>query len=44
VNEIGEEERRKFFAWYEIRKSEEPFDNRRVLETHCKDDVIVLRL
>jgi len=42
VNEMGEEGRREFFAWYESQKSE-PFDNRRVLETYCQDDVTVLR-
>jgi len=29
-------------VWYERQKSE-PFDNRRVLESYCQDDVTVLR-
>jgi len=37
---MGEEERRDFLAWYDdSRKSEEPFENRRVLETYCQNDV-----
>ena len=41
---MGEEERREFLAWYdESRKSEEPLENRRVLETYCQDEVTVLR-
>jgi len=39
VNEMGEEERREFVAWYESQKSEPIFDNRRVLEIYCQDDV-----
>ena len=40
VNEMCESERRGFFAWYEIRKKKgSVFDNRRVLETYCQDDV-----
>jgi len=41
-NEMGEEVRRKFLTWYEIQKSE-LFDNRRVLEKYCQNDVTVLR-
>jgi len=41
---MGEEERREFLAWYEdSRKSEEPFDNRHVLEKCCQDGLTVLR-
>jgi len=44
LNEMGEEERREFLAWYESQKSEEPiFVNRRVLESYCQDYVTVLR-
>jgi len=42
VNEMGEEERRVFLAWYENQK-EPIFDNGRVLESYCQDDVTVLR-
>jgi len=42
VNEMGEEERRDFLAWYESQKSE-LFDKTRVLENYCQDDVTVLR-
>jgi len=41
VNEMGEEERQEFHAWYDSQKSE-LFDNRRVLENYCQDDVTVL--
>jgi len=41
-NEMGEEERREFYAWYESQKSA-LFDNRRVLEKYFQDDVRVLR-
>ena len=41
---MDEKERREFHAWYESQKSEEPiFDNRRVLEIYCQDDVTVLQ-
>ena len=43
VNEMGEGERREIFAWYESQKSETIFDNRRVLESYCQDDVTLLR-
>ena len=42
VSEMGEEDRRDFLAWYESQK-EPIFDNRRVLESYCQDDVTVLR-
>jgi len=32
VNELVEEEMSEFLAWYDNQKSEEPFDNRGVLE------------
>jgi len=42
ANEMNESERRNFFAWYEIQKKKGAvFDNRRVLETYCQDDVTV---
>ena len=41
---MGEEERRYFLAWYKSHKSKDPiFDNTRVLEPYCQDDVTVLR-
>ena len=43
LNEMGEEERQEFLAWYESQKSDEVFDNRRVLEMYCQYDVTVLR-
>ena len=44
ANEMSESERRDFFAWYESQKKKGAvFDNRRVLETYCQDDVTVLR-
>jgi len=42
VNEMGEKERQEFLALYDSQKSE-LFDNRRVLESYCQDDVTVLR-
>ena len=42
VNEMGEEERREFLAWYESQKSE-IFDNRCVLEKYCQDNSTVQR-
>jgi len=44
VNEMGEEERQEFLAWYdENQKTEKRFEKRRVLEKYCQDDVTVLR-
>jgi len=40
--EMSETERREFLAWYEDQKCV-AFDNRRVLEAYCQDDVTVLR-
>ena len=40
---MGEEERQEFLTWYESRKSEEVFDNRREPEKYCQDDIMVLR-
>ena len=43
ANEMSESERRDFLARYEIQKKKGAvFDNRRVLETYCQDDVTVL--
>jgi len=42
VNKMSEAERIEFLAWYESQK-EAIFDNRRVLEDSCQDDVAVLR-
>jgi hypothetical protein len=39
---MSESERREFLDWYEGHKGE-LFDNKRVLETYCQDDVTVLR-
>ena len=39
--EMMEEERKEFRVWYESQRSEH-FDNIRVLETCCQDDVTVL--
>jgi len=41
---MNESEKRDFIAWYEIQKNKSVvFDNRRVLETYCQDDVTVLQ-
>jgi len=42
VNEMSEAQRREFLAWYEGQK-DVVFDNRRMLEAYCQDDVTVLR-
>jgi hypothetical protein len=42
ADQMGESERKDFLAWYEGQKST-IFDNRRVLEQYCQDDVTVLR-
>ena len=42
VAEIGESEREEFTSWYDAQKHK-VFDNRRVLEQYCQDDVTVLR-
>jgi len=42
AKEIGEEERRLFLVWYKSQRSE-TFQNRRVLESYCQDDITVLR-
>jgi hypothetical protein len=42
VSEMPESERSGFLEWYEGQKAE-VFDNRRVLESYCQDDVTVLR-
>ena len=42
ADKMSEKERKEFMAWYESRK-DEVFDNRRVLEQYCQDDVTVLR-
>jgi len=42
VNEMSESDRKEYVAWYEGQKAK-VFDNRRVLETYCQDDVIVLK-
>jgi len=39
---MTEEERKEFLVWYESQRPEQ-FDNKRVLETYCQDDVTVLR-
>ena len=40
--EMGVSERKEFVSWYDAQKHR-VFDNRRVLEQYCQDDVIVLR-
>jgi hypothetical protein len=42
ADEMNESERREFIAWYEGQRDKQ-FDNRRVLEEYCHDDVTVLR-
>ena len=42
VDEMSASERSEFLAWYEGQKVE-VFDNRRVLESYCQDDVNMLR-
>ena len=42
IDEMGAGERRDFFEWYDTQRAV-LFDNRRVLETYCQDDVTVLR-
>jgi hypothetical protein len=42
ADEMGESERKAFLSWYSERK-DEVFDNRRILERYCQDDVTVLR-
>jgi len=39
VNEIGDVERSDFLAWYDSQKSDPIYDNRRVLEKYCQDDM-----
>jgi len=42
VAEMGESERKEFVSWYDVQKHK-VFDNRRVLEQYCHEDVTVLR-
>jgi hypothetical protein len=42
VDEMSEWERKEFMSWYDAQKHK-VFDNRRVLEQYCQDDVTVLR-
>jgi hypothetical protein len=42
ADKISESERREFLAWYAEQK-DEIFNNRRVFEQYCQDDVTVLR-
>jgi G:T-mismatch repair DNA endonuclease (very short patch repair protein) len=42
ASDMSERERRDFLEWYEGQKDKE-FDNKRVLEQYCQDDVTVLR-
>jgi hypothetical protein len=42
ADQMGESERKDFLAWYEDQNSS-VFDNKRVLEQYCQDDVTVLR-
>ena len=42
VEEMSVGERTEFLEWYDIQRSV-LFDNKRVLESYCQDDVTVLR-
>jgi hypothetical protein len=42
VNQMSESERNEFLKWYESQKGKQ-FNNQRVLELYCQDDVTVLR-
>ena len=42
IDEMSASERNDFLAWYEGQKFD-VFDNRRVLESYCQNDVSVLR-
>ena len=42
VDDMGASERNEFLAWYDGQK-DEVFDNKRVLEAYCQDDVSVLQ-
>ena len=42
ANEMREDERKDFLAWYESQRSE-TFDNRHVFRSYSQDDVTVLR-
>jgi hypothetical protein len=42
VTEMSESERKEFMSWYDTQK-DKVFDNRRVLEEYCQDEVTVLR-
>jgi len=39
---MSESERKEFMSWYDAQK-DKVFDNRRVLEQYCQDDVTILR-
>ena len=41
ADEMSQSERREFMTWYESQK-DNVFDNRRILEQYCQDDVTVL--
>jgi hypothetical protein len=42
AHEMGESDRKEFLPWH-VQQKDEVFDNRRVLEQYCQDDVTVLR-
>jgi hypothetical protein len=42
ADQMGVAERTEFLEWYECQKTE-LFDNKRVLEAYCQDDVTALR-
>jgi hypothetical protein len=42
ADEMSETERREFMTWYDEQK-DKVFDNKRILEQYCQDDVTVLR-
>ena len=43
VEETSASERREFMTWYDDEQKDKVFDNTRVLEEYCQDDVTVLR-
>ena len=42
TDEMSVSERREFISWYDTQK-DKVFDNRRVFEQYCQDDVTILR-
>ena len=42
ADEMSQSDRSEFMTWYDSKK-DQVFDNRRILEQYCQDDVTVLR-